>query len=76
MGWLDANEYFLMEIVAGDRVADIRRTIVLALASTNGGYETPRDIPEAGWARPESGAVETGPFRGNAPALGAPGVAR
>jgi len=34
MGWLDANEYLLMEAMARDRVDDLRASVDLALAST------------------------------------------
>jgi hypothetical protein len=48
MGWLDANEYFLMERVAWDRVNDPRFTVGLALASADDAAERPRPIPESG----------------------------
>ena len=35
MGWLDANEYLVMEAVARDRVDDLRATIALALATAD-----------------------------------------
>jgi hypothetical protein len=35
MGWLDANDYLLMEAVARDRVDGLRATIDLALASAD-----------------------------------------
>jgi hypothetical protein len=37
MSWLDANEVFLMEVVARDRVEDLR----LAIALTKEPYEDP-----------------------------------
>jgi hypothetical protein len=33
MGWLDASEYFLMEVVVRDRAGDIRSTFDLTGAS-------------------------------------------
>jgi hypothetical protein len=76
MSWLDANEYFLMEAVARDRLDDIRRTIDVAVASGEGADETPpREASQPARARPECGAVEPCGFRTEPPALGVSGRA-
>ena len=74
MGWLDANEYFLMEAVARDRLDDIHRTV--GVASADDADDTSREIPQRARARGESGVVETCGVRRKPPALGAPDVVR
>jgi hypothetical protein len=39
MGWLDAHEYLLIEVVARDRADDARPTTDVALASADDGHE-------------------------------------
>lgn len=49
MGWLDANEYLLMEAVARDRVDGLRATLDLALASADA--EPICEICKGRWSR-------------------------
>jgi hypothetical protein len=42
MGWLDANEYLLMETVGRDRIDDLRRTMPLARARVGADDDAPR----------------------------------
>jgi hypothetical protein len=61
MSWLDANEYFIMETAARDRLDDLHASIDRALASADGPDDRPGDTPPG--ARPRCHAVETGRLR-------------
>jgi hypothetical protein len=71
MSWLNANEYFFMEMIARDRVETLRSTIDSALSRAETGDEPPRDPPMPGQARLERSASTCGwrqphPVRGRA----------
>jgi hypothetical protein len=75
MGWLDANEVYMMEAVARDRVEELQCTAHLARASTDRRGDAPGNGPESENVRPPDDSVEIcrGPRRPRQ--LGAPRLA-
>jgi hypothetical protein len=57
MGWLDANDYLLMAVVARERVDDLHSSIDLAVTSGEDGDEARPDVPAPGNAGPEPALV-------------------
>jgi hypothetical protein len=49
MGWLDANEYLLMEVVGRDRVDEIRRTVPMTRTSVERDVDAPRKSDRPAW---------------------------
>jgi len=47
MGWLDAHESFVMEIIARDRVDELYSTVEVATASTERTVAPPAVVAEA-----------------------------
>ena len=58
MGWLDANEYFVMEAVARDRIDDLRAVVDPGPARDDDSLDTPRDRPAPGRAARGRGELE------------------
>jgi hypothetical protein len=75
MGWLDANEVYVMETIARDRVEELRALADPMLAGADSAGEAPGDAPEAGHVRPPCDSIEIGGGRRRARRLGAPGLA-
>jgi len=71
MGWLDANEYFLMQTAARDRLDDVRLAADLAAVA-----DDDRDGPSAAATETDRGcaprAVDSCRFRRQRPALSSP----
>ena len=60
MGWLDLNEYLLIEAITRERIDDLRSTVDLTtVESTDGITEPPRDVPKQGRVWRRYGAVNS-----------------
>jgi hypothetical protein len=46
MSWLDAHQVFFIEIMARDRVNDLRSTAELATMRAEANADTPRAVPD------------------------------
>ena len=75
MGWLDANEVYVMETIARDRVEELRALADPMLAGADSAGEAPGDAPEAGHVRPPISIESHGGGHRRARRLGAPGLA-
>jgi hypothetical protein len=49
MGWLDANEYLLIETAGRDRIDDLRRTMPLARTRVEADDDAPRKSHRPAW---------------------------